>query len=802
MSLRAFSLPAATALWLLGPAAPSALAADRVAVTAAFEPAEATPGGTAALVIKAKVSAGFHIYAPDSPEAGGVPTRLEYSSLGGLTLEGPLAFPEPDSHYDDVMEVTVRTLDGTVELRQPFLVPAAASGVLAVAGTLRLQACDDRGCVLEEHEFAADLRVAAVAGAKPPAALALPGAGQPVTATASFAEQEARAGATATLRLNLRIAPRHHVYGPDSAEGGGRPAKIELEGSAVRAEGAPAAAPTIEKYDDIFEVTVRLLEGEAVIEQPLRLAAGLPAGPLTVKGTLLAEACDDSTCEEVAVPFQATLAVLAADPAAAPPPAPAAAAPPANTGGPPAAAAGAERSLGAFLLAAIAAALLALLTPCVFPMIPITVSVFAKQAETARGSTVFLATVYSLGIVATFTLLGVLTSVLVGPQAANAIASNPWVNVGLGLLFVLFALSLLGAFEIRLPNFLVHGAAELQQKKTGVVAVLLMGFVFTLTSFTCTVAFVGNLLVEAAKGDVWWPVIGMLAFSATFAFPFFFLALFPSAMQKLPQAGGWMNSVKIVMGLLEVGFAFKFLSNADMVWELEFLTRPVFLAAWVALGLLTTLYLLGRIRMSYDDEHPTVGPGRLLTSFVFGWITLYLASGFTGTTFGEFLEGWLPQPEYGQSPGAPKAAPGASGAEAGQELVAGLAYFESYEAARARALLEQRALFLDFTGVTCNNCRAMERKVFPLPEVQRELGRFVRAQLYVDRGAAAKENAAFQKDRFGVAAQPFYAVVDPATGEELGRFDGYANTPGLREQFVQVLKAAADRFEERKVAKN
>ncbi len=768
----------------------AAPAPPRVSLKSSVEPKTAPPGGVVTLQLAIDVKPSYHLYSPDSPN--GIPSTVKLADGSRAVLEGALVFPAPIVEREEGWDEPSRIFHGAVQFTQALRLPADAKAgdVIAVKGTLDGQACDASSCLPVSLPFETSVTIAApapttpttptVAVAESPAKRTAPAAEARVTMGASVALDRAAAGDAVTLKLQIEVHPTYHLYAPDSPpEGGGRPASIQIEANSRFAKDGALVFPSPhEILDPALGTPVRVFEsGRLVLEQRLRVPADAkPGETVALRGKFLGSACDDRTCEDIALPFDLSVTILAGAPAAA-----------GSRTEPPIVASSttARPSIGSFLLSAIGAALLALLMPCVFPMIPITVSVFSKQAGGSRARAISLATIYCVGIIATFTILGVVAAAFAGPQIANALATNPWVNLALAGMFVLFGLSLLGAFEIRMPQFLVSRAAEAQQKQTGVGAVLLMGFVFTLTSFTCTVQFVGTLLVQAAQGERLWPILGMLTFSATFALPFFFLALFPSLLSTLPQAGGWMNAVKATLGLVEIGAAMKFFSNADMVWDAQMLTRPLFLAVWIGIAAVTTLYLLGRVRMSYDDESTAIGPGRAVTALVFASLTIYLASGFFGTKFGDQLEGWLPPPDYGHAVGAGGAVAGASDE---------LPFIESYADARARAIAEKKPLFLDFTGVACNNCRAMERNVFPRSDVREQLARFVRAKLWVDKGADKEFNARLQTEKWDVASQPFYVMLDPVTETTLETFPGYAPTEAGRIEFRDTLKRAADRY--------
>jgi thiol:disulfide interchange protein len=295
-----------------------------------------------------------------------------------------------------------------------------------------------------------------------------------------------------------------------------------------------------------------------------------------------------------------------------------------------------------------------------------------------------------------------------------------------------------------------------------------MGLTFTLTSFTCTAAFVGTVLVAVTQGDWFWPTAGMLAFSTAFAFPFFLLALFPKWMQSLPKSGGWLNSVKVVMGFLELGAAFKFLSNVDLVWGWETVSRNLVLAGWIAIAIVTSIYLLGKFQLPHDTPVQKIGVMRMLTATSFLGLAFYFLTGLFGGNLGEW-EAMLPP---GNSHGA---------------------WLASYDDALKKARLENKAVFLNFTGVTCTNCRWMESNMFTIPEVKRELERFVLAELYTDRETAEDEsNGQLQAEKFETVALPLYAIVD-SSGNTLAKFAGLTRD---RQEFIGFLQSGANKFQQ------
>ncbi|HYL15115.1 MAG TPA: cytochrome c biogenesis protein CcdA [Terriglobales bacterium] len=432
--------------------------------------------------------------------------------------------------------------------------------------------------------------------------------------------------------------------------------------------------------------------------------------------------------------------------------------------------------LGSFLWLAMAMGALSLLTPCVFPMVPITVSYFTNHAKQDRRSAITTAMIYGIGIILTFTALGLLLALIFGAAGVNQLAANPWVNLLITGIFLSFAFSLFGAYFIQVPPRVMNKLDAITRTKEGgsFIGPVLMGFTFTLTSFTCTAPFVGTLLVMTAQGNWHWPLVGMLAFSSVFAIPFFILALAPQLMSRLPKSGGWMVSVKVVMGFLEIAAAMKFLSNADLVWHWGIFTRQVVLAVWVGIGLLTVLYILGYFRMEHDSPVESVGAARVAVAIIFLTTTIWLVPGLFGRQLGE-LESFLP-PEL--SPSAAVASSPASSAnlqnEAGWIL-------NDFEGAVRQAKLEDKLLFVDFTGYTCTNCRWMEANMFPRPEVASELNKFVRVRLYTDgAGEIFERQQKMQQEKFGTVALPYYAIL---------RTDGSAVDvfPGLTRKTAEFL---------------
>jgi thiol:disulfide interchange protein DsbD len=411
---------------------------------------------------------------------------------------------------------------------------------------------------------------------------------------------------------------------------------------------------------------------------------------------------------------------------------------------------------------------ISLITPCVFPMVPITVSYFANRAGRSRREAAVLAVVYGLGIILTFTAVGFTIAITYGAAGLNRFAASPWLNLGVTMLFIAFALSLFGVWEMTLPAKLITAASKADSGRGRVAGTLLMGLAFTLTSFTCTAPFLGTLLVVASQGDWQWPLAGMLAFSTVFALPFVILALVPHLLASLPRSGSWLVAVKAAMGLIELAAAMKFLSNVDLVLGWGIFTRSVVLWTWLAITMLLVLYLAGLMRLAYA---PRLGrPGLVRLSAVAAGIALgvWLASGLAGRRLGE-LEAFLPPADLSQM---------SKGGE--------LAWIvNDYDATLAEARNQNARVLVDFTGYTCTNCRWMEANMFTLPEVMGEMSKYVRLRLYTDgQGELYKRFQQMEQSMFGTVALPYYAVLEP-DGRPVVAFGGLTRSP---DEYVAFLR--------------
>lgn len=439
-----------------------------------------------------------------------------------------------------------------------------------------------------------------------------------------------------------------------------------------------------------------------------------------------------------------------------------------------------DKGIWSFLWLSITSGALALLTPCVFPMIPITVSFFTKRAEKANARGLRDSILFAFGIISTFTAFGLILALIAGPTGIRDFATNPFVNLFIAGIFLVFALNLFGAFEIQVPTGIMN-KLNAKSQGSGVGSILLMGLVFSLTSFTCTVPFVGTALISSSGGEWFYPILGMLGFSATFSIPFFLFALFPTLLKSLPKAGGWMNNLKVVMGFLEVAAAIKFLSNADLVWDWQLLPRETFLSIWIACGVLIVVYVLGYMRMKMDSEVKYVGAARAVWAIIFASLTIYLLSGLYGRPLGE-LDAFLPPQGYGQS-GQYQSNMNSSGGDS-KAVYDEADWYKDYDKALEVAKAENKMMFLDFTGWTCTNCRWMESNLFPDNDIAGLMKDMVKVKLYTDRRKEPELTyKLMQETRFNSIDLPLYVIQDP--NEDVKGTKVFTRS---KEEFIEFLK--------------
>lgn len=605
----------------------------------------------------------------------------------------------------------------------------------------------------------------------------------PVQWSLSSGAAKAPPGSTVTLRLTAKIDPGWHIYSmtptPDNVP---IPTTASLADSPA-VESSVVHQPTPEKkLDPVLNYAVEMFHGEAVFLVETKLKADAASGEVPLTAHMYYQACDDVTCKrpkkkeaaftlivDPAAPAPAPVAISSAPVVSAGVKADATKADAAQADGAPAAAAQPE-GFGAFLLTAFGAGLVSVFTPCVFPMIPITVSFFLNQ----RGG-ILQAVVFSLGIIILFCALGFGVTAAVGPFGVSQLASNPWVNGFIASVFAAFALSLLGAFEITLPSGMLTKLDQ-ASRRGGYLGTLLMGLTFSLTSFACVGPFVGSVLVSSAQSKGLQPVLGMASFATGLASPFFFLAAFPSYLKKLPKSGGWLMRVKVVMGFVLLAVMFKYLSNIDQVTQAGFLTRERILAAWFVLLAMPGLYLLGLLRLEGIEASEQLGIGRLLTACAFLIFAFTLLPGMFGGKLG-LLDAYLP---------APQVEGGGEAGNAGSLSNGRVAWMKNqYREGLERARAENKLVLVNFSGYSCTNCKWMDANVFPRPEIMEAVKDLVPVELFVDgTDKASDENGKLELEHFKVDEMPYYALVD-ADEKIIATFADRATDP---QKFLSFLK--------------
>lgn len=478
-----------------------------------------------------------------------------------------------------------------------------------------------------------------------------------------------------------------------------------------------------------------------------------------------------------------------------------------------------KRGLFALFFIAFISGFAALLTPCVFPMIPLTVSFFTKQSKN-KAQGIRNAIFYGVSIVVIYVLLGVAVSAIFGPAAMNALASNVWFNVIFFLLLIVFAVSFLGAFEITLPQSWAN-KVDAQSNRSGLIGIFFMALALAIVSFSCTGPIVGTILVEAASGgDKIGPIVGMLGFSLAIALPFALFAAFPGWMNSLPKSGGWLNTVKVVLGFLELALAFKFLSNADLVLQLHIFEREIFIAIWIAVFGALAFYLFGKIQLPHDSPVTHISVGRLSLGLLVLAFTIYLIPGLWGAPL-KLISGFPPPLNYSESPhgvGYTKSVGGGGSAAHGglpehaHYGVHDIIMFHDYEKGLAYAKEVGKPAMIDFTGWSCVNCRKMEEYVWSEPQVLEMIkNEFVMISLYVDEKRKPTEEeqaiseylypgkpfkkigdkwAELQIMRYNANAQPLYVLIDH---EEKNLNDPVAYTPDA-DEYLAWLKDGASKF--------
>ena len=467
--------------------------------------------------------------------------------------------------------------------------------------------------------------------------------------------------------------------------------------------------------------------------------------------------------------------------------------------------------------------LLALLTPCVFPMIPMTVSFFTKQSKT-KAAGIRNAIIYSISIIIIYILLGLGVTLIFGADAMNNLATNVWFNLAFFVLLVVFGISFLGAFEITLPSAFIN-KVDAKSEKGGLIGIFFMAFTLGLVSFSCTGPIIGTLLVQAAStGALAGPFFGMFGFSLALALPFGLFAAFPGWLNSLPKSGGWLNSVKVVLGFLELALAMKFLSNADLVYDAMIITREVFLVSWIVIFGLLGAYLMGWFKLAHDSEMKFVSVPRLMMAIITFMFTFYLIPGLWGAPL-SIINGFPPPLEYTEAPdgfGGTKSNINSSNSNSFSlpkhmhKGPNGIPAFDDYYFALDYSKKVGKPIMIDFTGKACINCRKMEAEVWSNPEVKRKLAEdFILVSLYVDKknelpldlqtevlwnGSSRKLKSVgdrwsyLQNTKYQSSTQPQYWIID---GDE-NHFSDSSSYDSDIDKYIEWLDKGLGKFKNKK----
>lgn len=571
-----------------------------------------------------------------------------------------------------------------------------------------------------------------------------------------------------------------------------------------------------EEYDPNFEMELKYYANEAIFKQRVKVKDGA-----VVKGYLNFMCCDDTKClPPEDVDFEFTFGEEVAETATNEE----------DTGEISAYADEVEKykkmSLWAFFFAALGGGLIALLTPCIYPMIPLTVSYFMHGSE-KRGKAITKAIVYGLSIILIYVLIGTIVAVTLGESFTNWLSTHWLPNIFFFILFTIFAASFFGMFEIVLPAWMVN-KSDAQADRGGYIGAFFMAFTLVLVSFSCTAPIAGSILALSTQGEVILPIVGMLGFSLAFAVPFTLFAIFPAALDKLPKSGGWLNSVKVVIGFLELAIGLKFLSVADQTYHWGILDREIYIAFWIVIFFLMGVYLLGKLRFAHDSEIQTLSVPRLSLAIITFTFVVYLIPGMFGAPL-KALSGWLPPltthdfdfnknirdnlKVYGGSGGGDNTIAICETPKHHDKLHLphGLEGYFDYEQALACAKEQSKPIFIDFTGHGCVNCREMEANVWSDPNVLRILRNdYVVVAMYVDdkriklpesewytsdydgkvKKTLGAKNFDFQKSKFNANAQPFYVLMGH-DGEVLAQPRAYDLDV---DAFVEFLNTGIENF--------
>jgi thiol:disulfide interchange protein DsbD len=633
---------------------------------------------------------------------------------------------------------------------------------------------------------------------------------EPTKWEVEFSKKDVKVGDELDVVFKATIDKTWHVYSNDFDPELG-PILITFEfaaNSSYERVGDVKPINAHKKYDKIWEGEVSYFENKGEMRQTIKVKEL----PLHVSGTFEYQTCSDATGQCVMGDDEFDLKIgkveekaLVAD-----------ASTPENKEN--------KKGLWAIFVAAFLGGLIAIVTPCVFPMIPMTVSYFMHSGGGNKAKGRMNAFFYGFSIIAIYTVVGTILAVVMGPDFANFLSTHWIPNVLFFLIFVIFAFSFFGMFEITMPSWMVNKSVA-NEDKGGFMGSFFMAFTLVLVSFSCTGPIVGTILVASAGGEVLMPIVGMLGFSLAFALPFTLFAIFPGWLNNLPKSGGWLNSVKVVLGFLELALGLKFLSVADQTYHWGILDREVYIAIWIVIFTLLGFYLLGKLMFAHDSPLKSISVPRLMLAIASFSFVVYMIPGMFGAPL-KMLSGFTPpqathdfnlsQIVRDNSGGGTAPVHKASHKAKYSDflhLPHGLEGYFDYEEALAASKRENKPIFVDFTGHGCVNCREMEANVWSDPEVLKRLQEdFIVVALYVDdkkklpedqwyvseydgkkKKTIGKQNADLQIRKYNVNAQPYYVLLDE-NGNDLAEPTAYDLDVS---KFVKFLDEGKENFKKK-----
>lgn len=754
------------------------------------------------LVSTATVEDGWHLYSQSVPDNGPIPTTFIYKANADYELSGSTQEEKGHTVDDPVFQMRIKFFADKAEFRQRIKVLNQELSV--VEGEVEYMACDDEKCMPPDYvDLKFNLKTLGASEVSfSTNANGNSGIFEPVKWDTSV---EKISDIDYVLVSIASIDDHWHLYSQDVSEDGPIPTTFDY----TLEEGVELAGKTIEDKgitveDKVFEMKVKYFEHSAVFRQKIKISDVVIKKVTAEVGFM---ACDDEKClapSYVDLEFDLTKTVEAKQGVDYE----------SNEDN------GNSKSLWSIFIIAFFSGFAALLTPCVFPMIPMTVSFFTKQSK-SRAAGIRNAIIYGLSIIVIYVLLGVVVSLIFGPAALNALSTNVWFNLAFFVLLMVFAISFLGAFEIMLPNSWAN-KVDSQADRGGLIGIFFMALALAIVSFSCTGPIVGTLLVEAAAGGSQvGPIVGMLGFSLAIALPFALFAAFPGWLNSLPKSGGWLNTVKVVLGFLELALAFKFLSNADLVSQWHILEREVFIAIWIAIFGALTLYLFGKIQLPHDSPLKNISVGRLLLGLLTLTFTIYMIPGLWGAPL-NLISAFPPPLDYSESPygvGNSRGGGATSSADHGDlpdgaHLLAphDILAFNDYDKGLAYAKTVGKPVMIDFTGWACVNCRKMEQTVWIKPNVLQILKNdVILISLYVDDKRKLEDDeivdsklklgkklkyigqkwSELQTIKYKTNTQPYYVLMDH---DENNLNTPVAYTPDADEYF-SWLRDGIDKFE-------